>query len=145
MLLDLSALSRTIQSLDVALGIVNDQVWFNAQRAEVQQTLLAGVVQNFEFVYELCMKMIRRRLELDATSPTEIDFSSFRDLIRTAAEKGLVTNVGAWFRYRQLRNITSHTYDSVKARMVCEQAGAILADARVVLSALEVRNERATF
>jgi nucleotidyltransferase substrate binding protein, HI0074 family len=90
MLLDLSALSRAIQSLDAALRIVNDQDWFNAQRAEVQQTLLAGVVQNFEFVYELCMKMIRRRLELDATSPTEIDFSSFRDLIRTAAEKGLV-------------------------------------------------------
>lgn len=64
--------------------------------------------------------MIRRRLELDAASPTEIDFSSFRDLMRTTAEKGLVTNVEAWFRYRQLRNITSHTYDSVKARMVCE-------------------------
>ncbi len=46
MLLDLSALSRAIQSLDAALRIVNDQVWFNAQRAEVQQTLLAGAAQN---------------------------------------------------------------------------------------------------
>jgi len=50
MLLDLSSLSRAIQSLDAALRIVNDQTWFNTQRAEVQQTLLAGVVQNFEFV-----------------------------------------------------------------------------------------------
>ena len=52
-----------------------------------------------------------------------------------------MTNVEAWFRYRQLRNITSYTYDSVKAQLVCEQASNILSDARAVLSALEMRND----
>lgn len=142
MLLDLSSLVRVIQALDAALRIVNDRSWFDAQSAEVQQTIMAGVVQNFEFVYELCIKMIRRRLELDAAFPEEVDVSHFRNFIRTAAEKGLITDVEAWFRYRLLRNMTSHTYDSAKALMVCQHAGELLAEAQVVLKALDRRNEQ---
>ena len=85
--LDLSSLSRAIQSLDAALRVVDDRSWFDAQRSDVQQTLIAGVVQNFEFVYELCIKMIRRRLEIDAASPSEIDFSNVRDMMRCAQQR----------------------------------------------------------
>ncbi|ABQ91864.1 nucleotidyltransferase substrate binding protein [Roseiflexus sp. RS-1] len=138
--LDLSSLSQAIQSLDAALRVVDDRSWFDAQRSDVQQTLIAGVVQNFEFVYELCIKMIRRRLEIDAASPSEIDFINFRDMMRTAAEKGLIADVDAWFGYRQLRNMTAHTYDAAKAQSVCQRAHDLLTDAQAVLRALEMRN-----
>lgn len=104
---------------------------------------MAGVVQNFAFVYELCVKMIRRRLELDAAFSEEVAVSNVRNFIRTAAEKGLITDAKAWFRYRLLRNMTSHTYDSAKALMVCQHAGKLLAEARAVLKALDIRNEQA--
>jgi nucleotidyltransferase substrate binding protein (TIGR01987 family) len=119
---------------------VDDRSWFDAQRSDVQQTLIAGVVQNFEFIYELCIKMIRRRLEIDAASPSEIDFSNFRDMMRTAAEKGLIADVDAWFGYRQLQNMTAHTYDVAKAQSVCQRAHDLLTDAQAVLRALEMCN-----
>jgi nucleotidyltransferase substrate binding protein (TIGR01987 family) len=138
--LDLSSLSQAIQSLDAALRVVDDRSWFDAQHSDVQQTLIAGVVQNFEFVYELCIKMIRRRLEIDAASPSEIDFINVRDMMRTAAEKGLIADVDAWFSYHQLRNMTAHTYDAAKAQSVCQRAHDLLTDAQAVLRALEMRN-----
>jgi nucleotidyltransferase substrate binding protein (TIGR01987 family) len=84
--------------------------------------------------------MIRRQLEIDAASPSEIDFGNFRDMMRTAAEKGLIADVDAWFGYRQLRNMTAHTYDVAKAQSVCQRAHDLLTDAQAVLRALEMRN-----
>ena len=108
--LQLQPLQNAISSLTDALATVADSTWFEQQQPRVQNTLIAGVIQNFEFVYEISTKMIKRQLELEAISPEEVDQSSFRDILRTAAEKGLIDDVEAWFRYRLMRNITSHTY-----------------------------------
>ena len=140
MKLDLSALDNAIVSLEESIGTVSNEAWFREQSKAVKNTLLAGVIQNFEFVYELSIKMIRRRIELDAATPTEVDFSDFRDLLRTAAERGLVADVEAWFDYRKLRNITAHTYDREKAQQVYRGIPTFLSGARQLLSALENRN-----
>jgi len=36
-------------------------------------------------------------------------------MIRASAEKRFVRNERAWFGYRELRNITRHVYDPIKA------------------------------
>ncbi|NOR69735.1 MAG: hypothetical protein GQ532_08610 [Methylomarinum sp.] len=36
---------------------------------------MAGVIQNFEFVYELSIKMLKRQMELEVASPEDIDLS----------------------------------------------------------------------
>jgi predicted nucleotidyltransferase len=59
--------------------------------------------------------MLKRRVEIDSSSPAEIDGASFRDLLRIAGEKGLIADVEAWFRYRRMRNLTSHAYDRDRA------------------------------
>ncbi len=41
------------------------------------------------------VKMLRRQLEAEADSPTDIDQSNFRELLRVAAEKGLIDDVEA--------------------------------------------------
>ena len=139
-LLDLSALQNAIASLGDGLEVVSDPDWFNDQTDKVQNTLISGVVKNFEFVFEISIKMLKRMMELESSSPTEVDESSFKDLLRTAGEKGLVADVEAWFRYRKMRNITAHTYDHQKAQQVCQDTLVFIVDARALLAALERRN-----
>ncbi|MCG5524313.1 nucleotidyltransferase substrate binding protein [Ectothiorhodospira haloalkaliphila] len=138
--LDLTPLRQAITSLQEGITLVDDTHWFNAQPATVQRTLMAGVIQNFEFVYEISIKMLRRQLELEAASPEEVDHSHFRDLLRTAGEKGLIRDVAAWFHYRTMRNITSHTYNQEKAREVFQGTRAFIHDARHLLEQLDARN-----
>jgi len=140
MKLDLSALENAIASLEASSAVVGNRAWFAAQSQAVQDTLIAGVIQNFEFVYELAVKMIRRRIEVDAATPTEADFADFRDLMRSAAERGLIADVEAWFGYRKLRNVTAHTYDREKARQVYQGLSPFLSEARALLRNLEARN-----
>lgn len=138
--LDFSALRNALVSLEESIAIVSRTEWFAQQPQALQNTIIAGVIQNFEFVYELGIKMIRRQLELEAASPTEVDESSFRDLIRVAGEKGLIADVEAWFGYRRMRNITAHTYDHAKAQQVFEGSLGFVKDARALLLALESRH-----
>ena len=106
----------------------------------MRNTLIAGVIQNFEFVYELSVKMVRRELERDPDVPHDTDRLPFRDVMRVAGEKGLIEDVEAWFRHRQTRNETSHAYDKVKALKAYRDAAAFIADARALLATLEARN-----
>jgi len=138
--LDLSALRAAIASFEDSLDVVEDAGWFGAQSPRVQNTLMAGVIQNFEFVYEIGFKMIRRRLERDAASPGDIDGLNFRDVLRVAGETGLVDDVPAWFEYRAMRNITAHTYDQAKARQIYLGALKFRADAKQLLARLEGRD-----
>lgn len=138
--LDLGALRSALASLEDGLEVVRDTSWFSQQTSKVQNTLIAGVIQNFEFVYEVGYKMLRRQIELEAASPADVDESNFRDVLRLAGEKGLITDVEAWFRYRQMRNITANTYDHEKAQKVYEGTLVFINDARALLASLEARN-----
>ncbi|WP_295856916.1 nucleotidyltransferase substrate binding protein [uncultured Xylophilus sp.] len=138
--LDLSALRSAVASLEDGLEVVRDGDWFGRQSAKVQNTLIAGVIQNFEFVYEVGYKMLRRQIEREAASPADVDESNFRDVLRLAGEKGLVADVEAWFDYRKMRNVTAHTYDHEKARKVYQGTLRFIEDARALLAHLEARN-----
>lgn len=138
--LDLSALRSAINSLSDGLGVVSDPEWFNQQSDKVRNTLVSGVVKNFEFVYEISAKMIKRSIEIESASPAKVDESSFRDLLRIAAEKGLIADVEAWFRYRKMRNITARTYDHEKALQVYRDTLEFIGDARSLLQKLESRH-----
>lgn len=138
--LDLSALRSAIVSLQDGLGVVEDKAWFDAQNAAVKNTLIAGVIQNFEFVYEISIKMIKRQIEAEAASPEEVDESNFREVLRVAAEKGLIADIEAWFQYRKMRNITAHTYDHEKAQKVYKGTLDFIGDASALLKRLEARN-----
>ena len=138
--LDLSPLRNAIVSLREGAALVDDTLWFTAQAAAVQNTLTAGVIQNFEFVYELSVKMLRRELEKDADSVSATDFAGFRDMLRSAAEKGLIADVEAWFSYRKMRNITAHTYDHGKARQVLAATPGFILGALALQQVLDARN-----
>ena len=138
--LDLNALRSALASLEDGLSVVSDDAWFKQQSPKVQNTLVAGVIQNFEFVYEISFKMIKRRIELDSASSNAVDALSFRDILRLAGETGLIDNVAAWFNYRTMRNITAHTYDHEKARQIYQGALTFVGDAKNLLARLDVLN-----
>lgn len=138
--LDLSAQRDAVASLEDSLEVVNNETWFNQQSDKVKNTLIAGVIQNFEFVYEISIKMIKRQIELESSSPNEVDETNFREVLRVAAEKGLIADVEAWFKYRKMRNITAHTYDHEKAKQVYQDTLTFIGDARDLLKKLEERN-----
>ena len=138
--LDLSALRDAVGSLEDGLEVASNSDWFNAQSSKVQNTLIAGVIQNFEFVYEISIKMVKRQIEAESASPDEVDETNFREVLRVAAEKGLIADVEAWFKYRKMRNITAHTYDHEKAQLVYQDTLIFIGDARALLHKLEVRN-----
>ncbi len=140
--LDLSSFRDAIQSLQQSLEVVSDESWFPQQTDAVRNTIVAGVIQNFEFVYEFCVKMMRRQLENEAASSDEAAQADFRALFRLAGESGLIDDVEAWFEYRKLRNITAHTYDREKAQLVCEGSFSFLRAAQNLYDILESRNAR---
>ncbi|WP_200861516.1 nucleotidyltransferase substrate binding protein [Methylohalobius crimeensis] len=80
-----------------------------------------GLIQRFEFTYELAWKTLKRYLEQAAANPAEIDAMPFADLIRTANEQGLLRSEWPkWRTYREMRNKTSHAYDEGIALEVVE-------------------------
>ena len=89
-----------------------------------------GLIQRFEFTYELCWKMLKRYLEMESTLTENFDQMNFADLIRIGNEHGLLLgDWPAWRTYRALRSMTSHTYDEAKALEVVASIPAFLADA----------------
>ena len=80
-----------------------------------------GLIQRFEFTYELAHKMIRRYLAESSANIESINELSFQGLIRTASDKKLIKGDWSdWSAYREMRGKTSHTYDESIAILVVE-------------------------
>jgi nucleotidyltransferase substrate binding protein (TIGR01987 family) len=99
-----------------------------------------GLVQRFEFTYELGHRMLKRFLEYASPTPEQFDAMVFQDVIRTANEQGLLLgNWTNWRRYREMRSKTSHTYDEAVAREVVAGIPAFLEEARYLRDELKRR------
>ena len=95
---------RAIQRLDEGL------VRYQADTSDTQ--IRDGLVQRFEFTYELGHKVLKRYLEYASANPEQFDEMTFQDLIRTANEQGLLLGDWAdWRGFRDMRARTSHTYN----------------------------------
>ncbi|MCX8049353.1 MAG: nucleotidyltransferase substrate binding protein [Methylohalobius sp.] len=85
----------------------------NSRRIPVQSEAYPdprGLIQRFEFTYEMAYKTLKRYLEWASPAPEEIDRLTFPDLIRTASEQDLLKgDWPQWRTYREMRNKTSRT------------------------------------
>ncbi len=140
MTIDLSSLDKAVDSLGRAIGTSMDQTKMQALDKDQREVIRAGVIQNFEFTYDLCWKMLKRQLEALSASADNVDQMSFHELMRAGAEKGLIADPEKWFEYRKQRNITSHTYDEDKAESVHKTAVEFVHNARHLLARLKERN-----
>jgi nucleotidyltransferase substrate binding protein (TIGR01987 family) len=133
MTLDLTNLANAVERLRDGLARLD---------ADPGDTLLRdGVIQRFEFTYELSHKMLRRYLAETAPNPDTIDDMEFPDLIRTGNQHGLLLGEWkAWKDYRTDRARTSHTYDQQTAVTVVSHIPAFLEEATFLLRQLHIRN-----
>lgn len=100
-----------------------------------------GLIQRFEFSYEMSHKMLKRYLETVSPSPEQFDAMAFSDLIRSGNEQGLLLgDWSKWRGYREMRSRTSHTYNEEVAIEVVQGIPAFLEEARYLLKQLKERN-----
>lgn len=72
---------------------------------------LAGIIQCFEFVYELSWKTMKRLLEAQGHETT-----TARDVFKTAYQFGFIQDETTWLDIIEDRNKTSHTYSRAMAQ-----------------------------
>ena len=107
---------------------------------DLQETIRAGVIQNFEITYEQSWKMMKRWLA-ENVGATYVDGVTRRELFRRASENRLITDVDRWMEYHDARNLTSHTYNEETAQSVFEEAIAFVHDVKSLLKVLEANND----
>ncbi len=138
--LNTKSLENALESLNRSIHISTPYINDDSADSDLQHTLQAGVIQHFEFCYELCWKMLKRQLENEYPVPSAVDAMSYPELIREGAERGLISDAAKWLAYRHQRNMTSHTYHQEKADSVYETALEFYPDAYALLLAIQARN-----
>jgi nucleotidyltransferase substrate binding protein (TIGR01987 family) len=137
-------MSGAAQPLDIApLGNATARLREGLARHQSEpadEQLRDGLIQRFEYTYELCHRFIRRFIQRTSASPEEVDRIAFQDLIRTANQQGLlVLDWPAWHRYRDLRARAGHTYRAEAAEQVAAAVPAFLAEAEHLRDQLQAR------
>jgi nucleotidyltransferase substrate binding protein (TIGR01987 family) len=130
--LDITALANAVERLREGL--------IRCEREPADEQLRDGLIQRFEFTYELSHKMLGRYLRETSASPEEFDRMSFADLIRAGSAHGLLHGDWAtWRRFREMRARTSHVYDSRAALAVVAAIPEFLQEAEYLCSELQRR------
>jgi nucleotidyltransferase substrate binding protein (TIGR01987 family) len=130
--LDITSLDNAVQRLREGLA--------RHQREPADEQVRDGLIQRFEFTYELSHRTLKRFLKESAASPDDIEEMSFADLIRTANARGLLAgNWPAWRRFRQMRARTSHTYDATTAEQIVAAIPGFLQEAEHLVAELRRR------
>lgn len=137
---DVTALEKATSSFLQLYPRVTDEVFMSQQDEIIRLGLQAGLIQNFEFTYELCWKAMKRWLEINI-SPNIADGVPRRELFRMAAENLLIEDVDEWMTYHAARNDSSHRY----GQEIAEDVLQVLADfgraAQRLLAQLQKRND----
>ncbi len=130
--LDLGPLERAIDRLIEGLA---------RYKQDVNDTQIRdGLIQRFEFTYEISHKMLKRYLEAVSPTPEQYDDMFFADIIRSGNEQGvLLGNWPDWKRYRDMRSKTSHTYDEDVALEVVAGIPSFLAESTHLRDQLRAR------
>ena len=114
--------------------------WIRYQQNQGDTQLRDGLIQRFEFTYELSHKMLKRYLEATSATPDAFDAMPFADLIRTSNEQGLLrSDWPRWRLFREMRGKTSHTYDENVALAVVADIPAFMEEAQFLLAQLQAR------
>lgn len=91
------------------------------QKGDLNELELQGLVQSFEYNFELAWNTIKDFYE----SQGETNIQGSRDAFRIAFKRGLVENGEIWMEMVTSRTLTSHTYNE---ETVLEITSAIIKD-----------------
>lgn len=130
--LDSSPLQRAVNRL--AEG------WARYRQDPADDQIRDGLIQRFEFTYEIAHKLLKRYLEATSANPEQYDQMPFQDIVRSGNQQGLLlSDWPTWRGYREMRAKTSHTYDEKVALEVVAGIPAFLKDAEYLAASLQQR------
>lgn len=138
MSLNFQSLQRAAAQVEKSYGYLHSDM--AKDNAELRDEFRSATIQKFEYTYELAVKMIRRQLAEIASDPMRLRSVVFNDLMREAADAGIIADAKSFVRYRAVRNETSHTYEEKTAEKVVASVGDFLSDMRFLLKQLERLN-----
>lgn len=96
----------------------------------------AGVIQAYEYCFELVWKTMKRVLEERGKSA-----HSPREVIRLAALEGFIEDPELWFDFLKKRNITTHTYEESEIEKVLSVCPLFSKEVNLLLSRFEISND----
>lgn len=76
-----------------------------------------GVIQRFEFTFELAWKSLREYMEDQGAS---LDSVFSKQVFKAAYSAGLIDDAQVWLDMLASRNMTSHVYDDAQAAQVLD-------------------------
>jgi nucleotidyltransferase substrate binding protein (TIGR01987 family) len=139
MKLDLTNFENAAASMEAALKAFRS-CRSSSYSAEIQETVAAGVVQNFEVLYEMGWKFMKRWIT-EKLGAAAVQGISRKELFRLAGENGFIDNVEDWILFHNLRNRTTHTYSSDRAEEVLDASDDLLKASRKLLQAIAKDND----
>ena len=86
-------------------------------RENLSQLEKEGIIQRFEFTFELAWKVLKDRMEYDGIV---LDKISPKAVIRQAYATKYINDAETWLKMIGDRNLMSHTYDFAKFELVIE-------------------------
>lgn len=121
--LDFSSFEKAVATLQEAVG-----------REPANDLERDGVIQRFEYTFELAWKMMRKVL----MSLGRVDVSaSPKPVIRDAEGEGMVEDVKKWFFFLEARNLSTHIYNQKEAESIYKAAKEFLPYAERLLTKLK--------
>lgn len=138
--MELESLRKAIDALGDLLAVGENRRRMEQFTEVEQQGLRAGVIQYFEFTYELCWNAIKRWLH-ENRDPSVTVGASRRHVFRIAAREGLIDDPEGWMEYTYARNLTSHTYKQEIADRVYGEVPGFLRASTKLLATLEGSND----
>jgi len=85
-----------------------------AQERNLNEMEEQGLVQGFEFTFELSWKLLKDYLESKGFK----DFHGSKDTFKMAFQEGLISDGEIWMEMIDSRNRSSHTYEETIARQI---------------------------
>lgn len=108
---DISSLENAVKRLG--------EILVRYQKDVTDDGIRDSVIQRFEFTYSIALKILKKYFIERAFVVDDIEHMSFNDMIRTANQLDLLkSDLETWSNYRNMRNLTSHTYDEEVALKV---------------------------
>ncbi|MDR0842622.1 MAG: nucleotidyltransferase substrate binding protein [Acidobacteriota bacterium] len=139
-LLDLTNLQNGADSLRTAIDVYHRTGKSHPEDIALRKVIRAGVIQNFETIYELSWKMMKRWLEKNVRADI-VSGKPQIELYRRAAEYGLIEDIDGWMDFHRARNRTSHVNGEALAEEVLQQAMSFQPFVESLLRRLEDSNE----
>ena len=131
-------MERAITALAAGLERTQDDEFMGRLDEISQNFMRSGVIQHFEFTYEICRVLIERWLRTNYGA--EVRGVSRREMYRFAGQYDLIDGVERWFNYHEERNRTSHRYDKELLQMIDDTIPRFMEDAESLLKTLKSQN-----